>query len=170
MSAMNEEIRSLLSFFEQSTWEELRLEIGGVKIAVSKNGSLSTHAAAAPAAAPAAVTAAVTAASAPTTAAVRLAPPVATPIPASTGSSLAAGQSYLRAPNLGVVWGQPKPGAPAFVTEGQLIEQGTTLCLIEVMKLFTQVTSNVRCKVVRCLVADGEMVEYDSPLFIIEAA
>ena len=168
MSAKNEEIRSLLSFFEQSTWEELRLEIGGVKIAVSKNGSLSTHAAPAPA--PAAVTAAVTAASAPTTAAVRLAPPVATAIPASTGSALAAGQSYLRAPNLGVVWGQPKPGAPAFVTEGQLIEEGTTLCLIEVMKLFTQVTSNVRCKVVRCLVADGEMVEYDSPLFVIEAA
>ena len=164
MSAKNEEIRSLLSFFEQSTWEELRLEIGGLKIAVSKNGSLSTHAAAA--AAPAAVSAA----SAPTTAAVRLAPPAATPIPASTGSALAAGQSYLRAPNLGVVWGQPKPGAPAFVTEGQLIEEGTTVCLIEVMKLFTQVTSNVRCKVVRCLVADGEMVEYDSPLFIIEAA
>ena len=166
MSVKNEEIRSLLSFFEQSTWEQLRLEIGGVKIAVSKSGSLSTHAAAAPAA----VTAAVAAASAPTTAAVSLAPPVATPLPASTGSALAAGQSYLRAPNLGVVWGQPKPGAPAFVTEGQLIEQGTTLCLIEVMKLFTQVTSNVRCKVVRCLVADGEMVEYDSPLFVIEAA
>ena len=164
MSAKNEEIRSLLSFFEQSTWEELRLEIGGLKIAVSKNGSLSTHAAAA------AASAAVSAASAPTTAAVRLAPPVATPIPASTGSALTAGQSYLRAPNLGVVWGQPKPGAPAFVTEGQLIEEGTTLCLIEVMKLFTQVTSNVRCKVVRCLVADGEMVEYDSPLFVIEAA
>ena len=166
MSVKNEEIRSLLSFFEQSAWEELRLEIGGVKIAVSKNGSLSTHAAAAPAA----VTAAVAAASAPKTAAVSLAPPVATPIPASTGSVLAAGQSYLRAPNLGVVWGQPKPGAPAFVTEGQLIEEGTTVCLIEVMKLFTQVASNVRCKVVRCLVADGEMVEYDSPLFIIEAA
>ena len=162
MSVKNEEIRSLLSFFEQSTWEQLRLEIGGVKIAVSKSGSLSAHAAAAPAAA--------TAASAPTAAAVSLAPPAATPIPASTGSALAAGQSYLRAPNLGVVWGQPKPGAPAFVTEGQLIEEGTTVCLIEVMKLFTQVTSNVRCKVVRCLVADGEMVEYDSPLFVIEAA
>ena len=167
MSAMNEEIRSLLSFFEQSAWEELRLEIGGVKIAVSKSGSLSTHAAAAPAAVAAAVAAA---ASAPTTAVVSLAPPAATPVPASTGSALAAGQSYLRAPNLGVVWGQPKPGAPAFVTEGQLIEEGTTVCLIEVMKLFTQVASNVRCKVVRCLVADGEMVEYDSPLFIIEAA
>ena len=168
MTAKNEEIRSLLSFFEKSTWEEMRLEVGGVKIAVSKRGSLSNQGAAAPAA----ITAPVPAASAPAAAAVSLAPhtPTATAAPASTGSALAAGQSYLRAPNLGVVWGQPKPGAPAFVTEGQLIEAGTTVCLIEVMKLFTQVASTRRAKVVRCLVADGEMVEHDTPLFIIEAA
>ena len=167
MTAKNEEIRSLLSFFEKSTWEEMRLEIGGVKIAVSKTGSLANRGAAAVAAATAT---AVPVASAPPVAVVSLAPPVATAAAASTGTALAAGQSYLRAPNLGVVWGQPKPGAPAFVTEGQLIEAGTTVCLIEVMKLFTQVASTVRSKVVRCLVADGEMVEYDSPLFIIEAA
>lgn len=167
MTAKNEEIRSLLSFFEKSTWEEMRLEVGGVKIAVSKTGSLSNRGGAAPAA--------TMAVGAPPAAAASLAPhsphaPAATAVPASTGSALAAGQSYLRAPNLGVVWGQPKPGAPAFVTEGQLIEAGTTVCLIEVMKLFTQVASTRRSKVVRCLVADGEMVEYDSPLFIIEAA
>lgn len=165
MTAKNEEIRSLLSFFEKSTWEEMRLEVGGVKIAVSKTGSLSNRGGATPAA----ITAAVPAASASPAVAASLAP-AATAVPASTGSALAAGQSYLRAPNLGVVWGQPKPGAPAFVTEGQLIEAGTTVCLIEVMKLFTQVASTRRSKVVRCLVADGEMVEYDSPLFIIEAA
>ena len=141
MTAKNEEIRSLLSFFEKSTWEEMRLEVGGVKIAVSKTGSLANRGAAAQAAVPA--PAAITAVSAPAAAAVSHAPPVATAAtaataaPASTGSALAAGQSYLRAPNLGVVWGQPKPGAPAFVTEGQLIEAGTTVCLIEVMKLFT---------------------------------
>ena len=169
MTAKNEEIRSLLSFFEKSTWEEMRLEVSGVKIAVSKTGSLANRGAATQAAVPAPAAAV----SAPAAAAVSHAPPVATAAtaaPASTGSALAAGQSYLRAPNLGVVWGQPKPGAPAFVTEGQLIEAGTTVCLIEVMKLFTQVASTRRARVVRCLVADGEMVEYDSPLFIIEAA
>ena len=167
MTAKNEEIRSLLSFFEKSTWEEMRLEVGGVKIAVSKTGSLANRGAAVQA------PAAIAAVSAPAAAAVSLAPHVATTTtaaPASTGSALAAGQSYLRAPNLGVVWGQPKPGAPAFVTEGQLIEAGTTVCLIEVMKLFTQVASTRRARVIRCLVADGEMVEHDSPLFIIEAA
>lgn len=175
MTAKNEEIRSLLSFFEKSTWEEMRLEVGGVKIAVSKTGSLANRGAAVQAAGPAPAAIAAAAVSAPAAAAVSLAPPAAAAAaaaaaaPASTGSALAAGQSYLRAPNLGVVWGQPKPGAPAFVTEGQLIEAGTTVCLIEVMKLFTQVASTRRARVVRCLVIDGEMVEYDSPLFIIEA-
>ena len=162
MSAKNEEIRSLLSFFEKSSWEELRLETGGVKIAVSKSGSLSIHTAAASALAE----------TMPTPFPVRVASQAqsATHNPAPAASALAPGQVYLRAPNLGVVWGRPKPGAPAFVEQGQLIEEGTTVCLIEVMKLFTQVASNVRGRVVRCLVADGEMVEHDSPLFVIEPA
>lgn len=153
MSINNEDIRSLLSFFEKSGWEELRLEAGEVKIAVSKSGSLAGHAA------------------------TSFAPPVqlAAPSPASaaprqavTSADLAPGQVYLRAPSLGVVWGRPKPGAPGYIEEGQLIEVGMTVCLIEVMKLFTQVDSNVRGRVVRCLVADGDMVEHDTPLFIIE--
>ena len=157
MSIKNEEIKSLLTFFENSDWQELRLEVEGVKIAVSKNGSLTQSSAVAPvAAAPAA---AAPAASPAQPAASRTAAPIST--------ELAPGQVYLRAPSLGVVWGQSKPGAPPFVEEGQLIEAGTPLCLIEVMKLFTQVTSNVKGKVVRRLVADGEMVEHDAPLFII---
>ena len=161
MSIKNEEIKSLLTFFEKSDWQELRLEVEGVKIAVSKNGSLTTPAA------PAAVTSAV---AAPVVAPVAVASPVAKPSTPAPSAELAAGQVYLRAPSLGVVWGQSKPGAPPFVQEGQQIEAGTPLCLIEVMKLFTQVNSNVKGKVVRRLVADGEMVEHDAPLFIIEVA
>ena len=163
MTVKSEEIRSLLSFFEKSGWEELRIETGGVKIAVSKTGSLAIRGAAAPTAA----------ATPPVADAPRIASPAAHPAarsPTPAASALAPGQVYLRAPNLGVVWSLPKPGAPAFVVEGQLIEEGATVCVIEVMKLFTQVVSNVRGKVVRRLVADGEMVEHDTPLFIIEAA
>lgn len=158
MSIKNEEIRSLLTFFEKSGWQELRLEIGDVKIAVSKSGSLTTHAASAPATA--------------VTAATSIASPAAsaTPVAAQPAAALAPGQVYLRAPSLGVIWGQSKPGAPSFVEEGQQIEAGATVCLLEVMKLFTQVTSNVKGKIVRRLVADGEMVEHDTPLFIIEVA
>jgi acetyl-CoA carboxylase biotin carboxyl carrier protein len=164
MSIKNEEIKSLLTFFEKSDWQELRLEVEGVKIAVSKNGSLTTSSAAAPAAA------ATSAVAAPVALPAAAVAPAAKPSAPSPSTELAAGQVYLRAPSLGVVWGQSKPGAPPFVQEGQLIEAGTPLCLIEVMKLFTQVTSNVKGKIVRRLVADGEMVEHDAPLFIIEVA
>ena len=160
MSIKNEEIKSLLTFFEKSDWQELRLEVEGLKIAVSKNGSLAFSSAIAPIAAASAV---VAPAASPTPSAAPAASRAAAPV----STELALGQVYLRAPSLGVVWGQSKPGAPPFVEEGQLIEAGTPLCLIEVMKLFTQVTSNVKGKVVRRLVADGEMVEHDAPLFII---
>ncbi len=159
MSIKNEEIKSLLTFFEKSDWQELRLEVEGLKIAVSKNGSLATAAATAPL--PVTSAAVMPAAAPPATAT-----PAAKPVLLAP-AELAAGQVYLRAPSLGVVWGQSKPGAPPFVQEGQLIEAGAPLCLIEVMKLFTQVNSNVKGKVVRRLVADGEMVEHDAPLFII---
>jgi acetyl-CoA carboxylase biotin carboxyl carrier protein len=161
MTIKNEEIRSLLTFFEKSGWQEMRLEVGEVKIAVSKNGSLSSVASASPQAVASVAS-----------------PPVATPqaapsalaAPAAANPALAAGQAYVRAPSLGVVWGQSKPGAPPFVEVGQQIDVGTTVCLLEVMKLFTQVTSNVKGKIVRRLVADGEMVEHDTPLFIVELA
>lgn len=76
----------------------------------------------------------------------------------------------MRAPNLGVVWERPNPGALPFVVEGQMVEPGDTVCLIEVMKLFTQVVSTVRGRIVRCLVSDGDMVENDTPLFVIHTA
>ena len=146
---------------------ELRLETGGVKIAVSKSGSLGTHTTPAPTVTlplPAA-----TSAQAPVPLAAS-SPVAASLLAVAAAVELAPGQVYLRAPSLGVVWSRPKPGAPSFIEEGQLIEVGMTVCLIEVMKLFTQMDSNVRGKVVRCLVTDGEMVEHDTPIFIVEVA
>ncbi len=167
MSIKHEEIRNLLHFFEKSDWQELRLEIEGVKLAVSKNGSLA-HAAPLPAAV--AIVPAAIGSAAPLAAAAPTAVQAHSSAPHPTSHELGPGQVYLRAPSLGVVWGQSKPGAPPFVSEGDMIEAGTAVCLIEVMKLFTQVTSNVQGRVVRRLVADGEMVEHDTPLFIIEVA
>jgi len=159
MSIKHEEIRSLLSFFEKSGWEELRFEADGVRIAVSKNGSLADHAG----------PTVTTAVNNPSSAAPALPRPNSpATVSIATSADLAPGQVYLRAPSLGVVWGRPKPGAPSFIEVDQMVEVGTTVCLIEVMKLFTQMDSTVRGKVVRCLVTDGEMVEHDTPVFIVE--
>jgi acetyl-CoA carboxylase biotin carboxyl carrier protein len=76
----------------------------------------------------------------------------------------------VRAPNLGTFYRAPKPGAAPYVEVDQLVEPETEVCLIEVMKLFTPVKAGVRGRVVRICVEDGQMVDYDAPLFYIEPA
>lgn len=73
------------------------------------------------------------------------------------------------APNLGTFYRSPKPGAPPFVEVGQPVIQGAELCLIEVMKLFTTVRSEIGGTVVAVLVDDGAMVEAGQPLFAVKA-
>ena len=154
MAVSKEDIRNLIKIFEQSDWQEMRLEVDGLKLLVSKSGE-APRAASAPLAAPAATPPAVPAPSAPV---------IAAPAPLM----LAANQTVIKAPNLGTFWRQPKPGAPAYIEIGQTIDEDTTVCLIEVMKLFTPVKPGMRGKIVRCLAEDGQMVEYDMPLFVVE--
>ena len=158
MSVSKEDVRNLIRLFEDSDWIELRLEVEGLKLVVSKSG---------PGAASPAVTAAP--ASVPVAAAAALAAPAAAVgASAIADATLATGQVLVRAPNLGVFWKQPKPGAPAYVQAGDAIEADTTICLIEVMKLFTPVKAGRAGRVVRCLVEDGDMVEHDTPLFVVQ--
>ena len=76
----------------------------------------------------------------------------------------------VRAPNLGTFYRAPKPGAPAYVEVGQVIDADTEVCLIEVMKLFTPVKSGVKGTVRQIVVNDGTMVEYEQILVIVEPA
>ncbi|CAN0494950.1 unnamed protein product, partial [Phaeothamnion confervicola] len=84
--------------------------------------------------------------------------------------SIPAGMVAVRAPNLGTFYRAPKPGAPAYVEVGQVIDADTEVCLIEVMKLFTPVKSGVHGTVRQIVVNDGTMVEYEQILVIIEPA
>lgn len=154
MAVSKEDVKNLIKIFEQSDWQEMRLEVDGLKLMVSKSGE-AARVAPATLAAPVVAAPAAPAPSAP----VLVAP---TPLP------LAGNQTVIKAPNLGSFWRQPKPGAPAYVEIGQSIDEDTTVALIEVMKLFTPVKAGIRAKIVRCLVEDGEMVEYDMPLFVVE--
>lgn len=73
------------------------------------------------------------------------------------------------APNLGTFYRSPKPGSPAFVEVGQSISAGTEICLIEVMKLFTSVRSEVAGIVRHIAAEDAQLVEGGQPLIYIEA-
>ncbi len=74
----------------------------------------------------------------------------------------------LRAPMVGTMYTSPSPEAPPFVTVGQSVKVGDTLCIIEAMKMFNEIEADRAGIVSAILVANGEPVEYDQPLFIIE--
>lgn len=74
----------------------------------------------------------------------------------------------IRAPSLGTFYRAPKPGAATFCEVGQKVSEDSELCLIEVMKLFTTVRAGQKGIVREICVNDGEMVEFDQPLFVIE--
>ena len=70
-------------------------------------------------------------------------------------------------PMVGTFFAASGPGAEAFVSLGQAVGVGDTLCIIEAMKMFTQIESDVSGTVVAILVENGQPVEYDQPLFVI---
>ena len=94
-----------------------------------------------------------------------------TPAPAQQAekltTELSEGAVIVVAPNLGTFYRSPKPGAPPFVEVGSQIAKGDELCLIEVMKLFTALKSEVTGRIEALLVEDGAMVEAGQPLFAV---
>jgi acetyl-CoA carboxylase biotin carboxyl carrier protein len=75
----------------------------------------------------------------------------------------------IQSPMLGTFYKAPKPGAPPFVEVGQWVSEEDTLCIIEVMKLFSTIKAGVRGRVVRICAEDGQMVEFKQTLFLVES-
>jgi acetyl-CoA carboxylase biotin carboxyl carrier protein len=71
---------------------------------------------------------------------------------------------------IGTFYRKPNPDAPMFVNVGDTVRKGQVVCIIEAMKLFNEIESEVSGKVVKILVDDKTPVEYDQPLFLIEPA
>lgn len=74
----------------------------------------------------------------------------------------------VRSPMVGTMYTSPSPDAAPFVTIGQTVKVGDTLCIVEAMKMFNEIEADRAGKVVDILVANGDPIEYDQPLFIIE--
>ncbi len=73
----------------------------------------------------------------------------------------------MRAPLLGTFYSAPKPGEPPFVKVGDRVEPDTVVCIVEVMKLMNSVNAGVAGVIAAVHVRDGELVEYDQPLFTV---
>ena len=74
----------------------------------------------------------------------------------------------VKSPMIGTFYRKPSPDKPNFVDEGDVISPGKVICVIEAMKLFNEIESEVSGKIVKVLVEDASPVEFDQPLFIVE--
>jgi len=95
--------------------------------------------------------------------------PVETPAaePAQVSKSEASGEELL-SPMPGTYYASPTPDDPPFVSEGDLVKKGQTLCIIEAMKIMNEIEAEFDGKVTQVKVKNGEPVEYNQPLFLID--
>jgi acetyl-CoA carboxylase biotin carboxyl carrier protein len=156
------QIQELIKFVAKSGVSEVEIEQKDFKITIkTPAGKKEVQVIAAPAPAyapPAPVAAAPAAAPAP-------AAPAA-PAPAKEESRYVT----VKAPMIGTFYRAPGPGKPVFVNVGDTIEKGKPICIIEAMKLFNEIESDVSGKIVKVLVDDAKPVEYDQPLFLVDPA
>jgi|SRR5699024_2372425 len=76
----------------------------------------------------------------------------------------------VKSPIIGTFYRKPSPDKDAFVKVGDTVKEGDVLCVIEAMKLFNEIESEVSGKIVKVLVDDASPVEFDQPLFLVEPA
>jgi acetyl-CoA carboxylase biotin carboxyl carrier protein len=166
MPLSSTEIREILNILGESGWEEAQVTVGDVTIAVSR-GALNGGSALAPSPAP--PTPAPAAAEPAAQATEMPAAPGAQAPPASSTSANGSGH-VIAAPSVGVFWRSPEPGAAPFVEVGDEVEQGQTLCIVEVMKLMQHVTAELSGSISAIHSSNGDHVEFGTPLFSIAPA
>lgn len=97
-------------------------------------------------------------------------------LPAAGGAQPAAAPAAasntvtIKSPMIGTFYRRPSPDKPYFVEVGDNVAPGKVVCIIEAMKLFNEIESEVKGRVVKILVDDASPVEYDQPLYLVEPA
>jgi len=157
VSLTAKDVSEIMKLLEQSSFDELALEIGDLKLRLRRGGAGFTDEPAAPAAPPAPP--------APTEASA----PVPAKAPAAT-TAVENGLVDVPAPLLGVYYRAPKPGEPPFIEVGQTVEEDTVIGIIEVMKLMNSVRAGVRGEVVEIPAQNAALVEYGDTLIRVRPA
>jgi acetyl-CoA carboxylase biotin carboxyl carrier protein len=152
-------LEQLIKIFETSSLTELEIDEGESRVTLSRKQEASTQAmfsmppmgyqmpGATPAPAPAAGGAA---------------PAAAAPAPSGAKTH------EVKSPIVGTFYRAPAPDADVYVEVGHTVKTGTTLCIIEAMKLMNEIESDASGKIVKILVENGHPVEYGQPLFVLE--
>jgi acetyl-CoA carboxylase biotin carboxyl carrier protein len=144
----NREIKDLMRFFDASDITKVKIKNGEFSIDLQKGFEGGTVVSApAPIAMPAA--------------------PVANDAPATPVSKEKSGDS-IKSPMVGTFYMAPAPGAEAFVKVGTVVKKGQAVAIIEAMKIMNEIEAEFDCRIVEILINDGQPVEFDMPLFMVE--
>ena len=151
------EIRDLIDFIANTGLNEVKIETEELRLSVKRESgktkvieaAVAAPAAAAPAPAPAA-------------------PAPAAPAADSGAADSNAGHVEVKSPMIGTFYRAANPESDAFVNVGDSVSVGQTVCIVEAMKLFNEIESEVSGTIVKVLVDDGTPVEYDQPLFLVD--
>ncbi len=161
------QIQELIRMVSKHKLAEFSLKEGDFKLIIRNQGTATEPivVASAPAVAPIAVAAPSVAPAPPAVQPDAPASPAAAPPSISDDSKLLA----IKSPMVGTFYRSGGPDKPPFVKIGDTVDVGSKVCIIEAMKLFNEIDSEVKGKIVKILVEDASPVEYDQPLFLVEA-
>ncbi len=146
------EIKELIRVFDKSELNKLKVKDENFEIALQKGFEGATVVTSAPIVAPVAAA-------------------IAAPVVASVANVSAPEENLgdtIDAPMIGTFYASPSPEASNFVKVGDTVSKGQTLCILEAMKIMNEVEAEFDCKILKILVEDGNPVEYDMPLFVVE--
>lgn len=149
------EIQTLIKFISESGVDEVDIEKKDFKISIRKAAPVVQ-------AAPQQVVQATIPAPAPA-AAQPVAKASETPAPAADDNLIT-----IKSPMIGTFYRSSSPDKPSFVNVGDEIKSGSVVCIVEAMKLFNEIESEISGKIVKILVDNATPVEYDQPLFLVE--
>ncbi len=159
------EIQSLIKFVAKSGASEVKLEMEDVKITIKtgsgdSKGEMTTVVQQIP-------MAGIPQPAAPAPVPAQPVAPAASETPAPAADDDAK-YVTIKSPIIGTFYRKPSPDKPTFVEVGDAISEGSVLCVIEAMKLFNEIESEISGKIVKVLVDDSSPVEFDQPLFLVD--
>ncbi len=147
------EIKELIRLVAESGVSEVEVERGDFKVSIKKAEEKTTI---------------IQQVAAPVTHTIEAAPIALNHMPAVTSAPAASNLITIKSPMIGTYYKTPSPDKPAFVNVGDEIKVGQVLCIVEAMKLFNEIESEVTGRIVKILVENASPVEYDQPLFLVE--
>ena len=155
MSLTHTDVTRILELLDRAAeLDSLEVKLGDFVVQASKHGAVAPD------------SAAVFRPAAPASPAATQVTPNAAPA-AEAAVQIPEGMVAIRAPMVGTFYSSPRPGEPLFVEEGGVVEADTTVCLVEVMKMFNSVESTTRGIVHKILVRNGELVQHNQVLMLI---